>query len=506
MTRYADLSIRSKLLGAILLTTSLSLLVGFGFVFVSDVRTFRADMAESSTLMARLVADHAVGPLAFRDRVEAERILSRLAVHPGIEAAELFDAQGRVFARFRTLPPDAPPPDGGPTRAFVGDHLHVFEPVAHGADQYGALRLVTSTAGLREKIRRHLLVLGGAFALLVLLSLAFAWRLQRALSDPVLRLTETVRWISAAHDYSVRVPKSGSDEVGVLCDGFNEMLAELGRKNAELRDKGALIEELFKQERQVSRTLEELNEMKTSFLVVTSHELRTPLTVIKGYNEALLGGVLGRLSEQQRKALEACERMLHRLVEVVGKIQQMLDAGQGPGRAPVGSVELRGRAGEVLAELEPFVAQRRQTLHTDAPEAVHVPAQREKLEYVLVGLLQNAVKFTGDEGEVRLSILREGDAVRITVADSGIGIEPEHLERIFESFYTSTDTLHHRSGRFQFGARGASLGLAIARSYVEAHGGRIWAESEGRGRGARFHVVLPLAARKRDSGPVPRPS
>jgi signal transduction histidine kinase len=454
--------------------------------------------------MARVVADHAVGPLAFGDRVEADRILSRLSIHPGIEAAVLYDGQGRVFARFRDLPLDAPPPDAGPSRVFVGDHLHVFEPVAHEGETYGALRLVASTSGLRAKMWRQLLILAVAGGLLVLLSLAFAWRLQRALSDPILRLTETVRWISAAHDYSVRVPKAGSDEVGVLCDGFNEMLGELGRKNTELRDKGALIEELFKQERQVSRTLEELNEMKTSFLVVTSHELRTPLTVIKGYNEALLGGVLGRLGEQQRKALEACERMLHRLVEVVGKIQQMLDAGQGPGRAPLGSVELRGLAGEVMAELEPFVAQRRQTLLLEAPEAVHVPAQRDKLEYVLVGLLQNAVKFTGDEGEVRLSIAREADSVRITVADTGIGIEPADLERIFESFFTSTDTLHHRSGHFQFGARGAGLGLAIARRYVEAHGGRIWAESEGRGQGSRFQVVLPLV-RRRDTGPVPRP-
>ena len=167
MIRLADLSLRAKLLGAILLTTSLCLLVGFGFIFVSDVRTFRADMAEASTLMARVVADHAVGPLAFGDRVEADRILSRLSVHPGIEAAVLYDEQGRVFARFRDLPPDAPPPDAGPSRVFVGDHLHVFEPVAHEGERYGALRLVASTAGLRAKMWRQLLILAAAVLLVL---------------------------------------------------------------------------------------------------------------------------------------------------------------------------------------------------------------------------------------------------------------------------------------------------------------------------------------------------
>src|SRR5207245_3977992 len=100
-------------------------------------------------------------------------------------------------------------------------------------------------------------------------------------------------------------------------------------------------------------------------------------------------------------------------------------------------------------------------------------------------------KFTPDAGEIRVRVTEDAEDVHITVEDTGIGIDSTELERIFEKFYTSPDPSHHTSGDYKFEARGTGLGLSIAKSYVEAHGGRIWAESAGSGKGSRFHILLP---------------
>jgi len=497
VTPFGSLSIRGKLVGVILLTTALSLLGGFAFVTVNDVRGFKQDMAEGTVLMARVIGDHSVSALTFGDRPEAAKILARLEALPAVEAAHLYDREGALFASFARTPGDpAPPAAAEAQHEFRGQRLHVFEPVVYQNERYGSIHVAASTLPLEHKIRRHLLILLAVLLALIFASIIFALRLQRIISEPILSLAETARWVSRTHDYSVRVEKTGADEIGALCDGFNDMLGELGKTHAELRDKSALLETLYAQEREASRNLQELNEMKTSFLVVTSHELRTPLTIIRGYTEALLGGILGSVSEAQRNSIAACQRMAYRMVETLANIQQMLEINEGLMVANPTAVDLRAAASEILEGLAPFVAQRRQRVSMDAPEAVHVTADKDKLEIVLVNLLQNAIKFTQDGGEIRVRLLSEPQAAHLIVEDTGIGIDAAELPRIFERFYPSADWLHHRSGKFQFEARGSGLGLAIAKSYVEAHGGRIWAESAGRGKGSAFHLVLPFGAKE----------
>ncbi|MBL8195601.1 MAG: ATP-binding protein, partial [Blastocatellia bacterium] len=103
----------------------------------------------------------------------------------------------------------------------------------------------------------------------------------------------------------------------------------------------------------------------------------------------------------------------------------------------------------------------------------------------------NAIKFTLDKGEISLELIREKEFIHITVKDDGIGIVEKELERIFDKFYTGGDPMQHSSGKYEFGARGTGLGLAIAKNYAEIHGGRLWAESDGPGKGSSFHLLVP---------------
>ncbi|MFQ3589954.1 MAG: ATP-binding protein, partial [Chloracidobacterium sp.] len=103
----------------------------------------------------------------------------------------------------------------------------------------------------------------------------------------------------------------------------------------------------------------------------------------------------------------------------------------------------------------------------------------------------NAIKFTPDGGEIAVTVMGDEECVTVDVADTGIGIEAPDLPYVFERFYTGRDTSRHSSGRFEFNARGTGLGLTIAKSYIDAHGGLIEAASDGAGQGSRFTITLP---------------
>jgi signal transduction histidine kinase len=274
-----------------------------------------------------------------------------------------------------------------------------------------------------------------------------------------------------------------------------DLLGDLKESETRLAEALATTQELLRNEQQVTRMLQELNEMKSSFMIVTAHEMRTPLTILKGYHEALRQGVLGLLTREQEQSLAICEKTTDRLIASFNDILAMLEIDGGRMRIHARPVDLRGVLKEVVGQMQPFLEQRSLDMAVEAADAVAtVPVDAEKMQIALVNLVENAIKFTPDGGRIRLRVLEEGAALHVAVEDSGIGIERDELERIFDKFYTSRDPLHHTSGTYQFRARGSGLGLAIAKGYVEAHGGRILAESEGAGKGSAFHVVLPRPA------------
>ncbi len=266
---------------------------------------------------------------------------------------------------------------------------------------------------------------------------------------------------------------------------------ELERKNAEIAASLREIERLFAVEQGVTRRLQELDRMKTNFMMVTSHEMRTPLTVLQGYSDALLDGYLDPLTERQRNSVLACKRMVERLSTSFEDIVATIHMDEGRLAFKPTTFDLAEAVREVVGELQPFIEQRKLRVSFAADGPVNIKADPEKTRLVFTNTVQNAIKFTPDGGEIRVRIAREGDTIHAVVEDTGIGLEAGELERIFERFYTGGDPLKHTSGRFEFTARGVGLGLFIAKSYVEAQGGKMWAESDGPGKGSRFHVTLP---------------
>jgi signal transduction histidine kinase len=240
-----------------------------------------------------------------------------------------------------------------------------------------------------------------------------------------------------------------------------------------------LVQEL----QSANEELRQNNKLKSDFIAIASHELRTPLSVILGYASFLKDEARDELSGHAEAVLNSAMR-LHALVEDMTNLNllQMGKAGLHLDRVPIQTILVK-----VYKQAHPAAEAKSQKVTLHLPrEAMLVHCDPPKLELVFTNLLNNAIRFTPNEGKITIKVTPIQDKVGVEVTDTGRGIEAGVLEKIFQEFYQGEDHLTRSYS-------GMGLGLATARGIVELHGGRIWAESAGAGMGATFKVVLPRA-------------
>ncbi len=295
------------------------------------------------------------------------------------------------------------------------------------------------------------LVAGGLGAAAVALLLGFF--LARSLTRPLRDLRQAAEAIANGR-LDRRVTIRSRDELGALADSFNRM--------------SDALEAAQRQRRQMTADI--------------AHELRTPVSVILGHLDAIENGVLPASEDTLRILREEAER-LSRLIEDLRTLAHA-DAGELVlHRSPAQPLELLRRA---VASYQAQAQAKRVRLQLTAEEELPVvEVDADRMAQVLGNLLNNALRHTPEGGSVEIGAEAREGAVRLWVQDSGPGIPPEELSLVFQRFYRTDKSRRREDG-------GSGLGLAIVRSLVEAHGGRVWAESEV-GRGARFVVELPCA-------------
>jgi signal transduction histidine kinase len=237
----------------------------------------------------------------------------------------------------------------------------------------------------------------------------------------------------------------------------------------------------------------DLDRLKSAFIDVTSHELLTPVVTIGGMLQ-LLRRRLADAGQAKDGVLDAAIHASQRLERLVSRIIKMERAGDF--REPLNktSADLRALVRDTVEYVWPFIAARSQKVTLDLPDAPYpVVIDVEKVRDVLLNLLMNAIRFTPDGGEITVSARQaEPAAVEVRVTDTGVGITEVDRPHVFEDFFSGFDTLHRAPGEFSFGSRGIGLGLAIAKRFVEMHGGKIAFTSEV-GKGSTFIFTLPLA-------------
>ncbi|MDN5364128.1 MAG: two-component system, OmpR family, phosphate regulon sensor histidine kinase PhoR [Eubacteriales bacterium] len=232
--------------------------------------------------------------------------------------------------------------------------------------------------------------------------------------------------------------------------------------------------------------LRRLEQMRSEFVANVSHELRMPLTSIRGFTETLLDGALEDPTVA-RHFLQIIHDEAERLTRLINDLLS-LSALESRRREPNRKLlDWHRLVGEVVSMLAPLVQGKNLEVEVKVAEDLPpVPADRDMMGQMLINLLDNAIKYTPDGGKIKVAVWGEGDNLVLQVADTGIGIPPESLPRIFERFYRADKARSRELG-------GTGLGLAIVKHIVEAHGGRIEVESRVNG-GTSFTVYLPPVA------------
>jgi PAS domain S-box-containing protein len=230
---------------------------------------------------------------------------------------------------------------------------------------------------------------------------------------------------------------------------------------------------------------EQASAAKDQFLAVISHELRSPLNAILGWSQILLKDPT--LGPNPRRALQTIERNARTQAELIGDLLDISRIIAGKLNLELSQIDFAGLVQAALAAARPAVEQKSLTLEQRLAEDADVYGDSTRLQQIVTNLLNNALKFTDRGGRVEVALETEGSFVVLRVSDSGVGMTPELVERVFDVF--------HQGGTVQRRKGGLGLGLAIARQLAEAHGGTLRAESPGEGLGSTFTLRLPRASK-----------
>jgi two-component system sensor histidine kinase BaeS len=283
----------------------------------------------------------------------------------------------------------------------------------------------------------------------VIASIGLAVVLARMLARPLDEIGAAARRI-ADGDYAARVPREGPEELTSLADSFNQMAA----------------------------SLEQQEEMRRDFIANAAHELRTPLTNLQGYLEALRDGVI----TADRSTYESLHEEADRLVRLSRSLDALAEGDAGTTSPVAVDLDLATAVTAALELAGPLIERAGLRLQTDMPATLPARADPDRLAQVLANLLSNAVRYTPRGGTVTVRAERRPGDVLVSIANTGEGIPPDDLERVFERFYRVEKSRDRARG-------GAGIGLAIVKQLVEQAGGRVGAESSD---GAtRFWFSLP---------------
>ncbi len=485
LRRLQRAPIHQKLMLIALLTTGGALLLAGSALIYFNLARFKDEMKRDLETLADIVGQHSTAALTFQDRASATEYLQALKPRPSIVAAALYNADGSLFAPWIpgdgiTVPPK-PEKDGS---RFESDSLVVFRGIDLKGERIGTIYLRSDLRELRERIWTQAMTVGLVFLASGIVALFLSSGLQRLISGPILALADTARAVSERRDYSIRATRRSSDELGTLVDAFNDMLAQIQRRDSELQEaKEALEERVRERTRELEQRNEELNQSNQElddFAYIASHDLKEPLRGIHNFSSFLIEDYAAKLDDEGRSKLETLMRLTRRMETLIDSLLQFSRLGRVD--LAVDRVNLNEIVAEMLDSLAISLQEDRVEVRVPRPLPA-VRADRVRVGEIFYNLIVNAIKYN-DKADKWIEIgWRENPAGPpvFYVRDNGIGIPEKHHDAVFRIF----KRLH---GRDKYGG-GTGAGLTIVKKIVERHHGRIWLESSA-GEGTTFYFTL----------------
>jgi signal transduction histidine kinase/DNA-binding response OmpR family regulator len=512
-----DVSLRRTLATTTMASLATALMLAAVAFVAYELVTFRGTMVRTLSAEAAIIAHQSTSALVFHDPEAATAILSALSAEPHVVSAAIYAQDGTPFASYgragAPVAASARLPAGKPY-SFERDRLVLRRPIAFDGAPIGSVVIESDLDEMWTRLQRYAAIV--AVVMIVSFALAYvtASRLQRVITVPILHLAATAQAVSRQQDYTVRAVGPTHGELGLLVRTFNHMLDQIRDRDAalqrarghlelqvdqrtvalqrEVAERRALADQLRQRNEDLqeqSRHAQEATRLKSEFLANMSHELRTPLNAIIGFAELMHDGKVGAVSAPHKECLADILTSSRHLLQLINDVLDLSKVEAGKMEFRPERIEVAKLVGEVKDILRGLSAQKHIELAVEIDPALdEVVLDPGKLKQVLYNYLSNALKFTLEGGRVTVRArLEPNGKFRLEVADTGVGIRPEDLSRLFVEFQqldASASKAHPGTG----------LGLALTKRIVEAQEGRVGVSSVV-GQGSVFHAILPRLAR-----------
>ncbi|HEY5254926.1 MAG TPA: ATP-binding protein [Acidobacteriaceae bacterium] len=461
-------SISAKLIRMNLLVSLTALVLACVAFFSYDLVSFQASLIRDLAAEARIVGSNSVSALLFNDKEAAVNTLTALSGSHDILGAAIVGNDGKVFAGYRSREGWAmrfPPLVAGRNQQYwiSGRDVLLAQRIIFQGHSEGTVYLFARLGELGTRARRYMLIAAVILLLCLGTAMIATVSFRRQVAEPIVALAEMSRKVSKDRNYSLRAPPSRDrDEVSVLIDAFNEMLAQIEQRDIALRHAKDELEE---------RVQERTAELKTAvreleaFSYTVAHDLRGPLDAVSGIGFVLQKDYANTMDADGLEMLQSLRNSSTRMATLIDDLLNLSRAGtSGLERSTVDLSALATLIAEELQVAEP----QRKVKFTIAAGAI-VLADAGLMRVALENLIRNAWKYTEkiSDATIEFGYQRSAHEIVCFVRDNGAGFNPEFADRLFKPFQRL-----HTQGEFV----GTGIGLATVQRIISRHGGRVWAE------------------------------